>query len=64
MNATTKKQTAGNNAFLRNARKWLNGPLYAESARLVNEQGESAARAYLLRYFRTLDFLNEMPTNA
>jgi hypothetical protein len=41
------QQTIANNAFLRAAKRLYNAPIYANVARLMNDEGESACKAYL-----------------
>ncbi len=42
-----KKQTAGNNAFLKAVKKLWNTPIFKKASLLVNTEGEDAARAYV-----------------
>ena len=51
--AKTKKQTAGNNAFLADVKHLFNKPMFAKATAMVNgpaepEAGEAEFRAYLL----------------
>lgn len=41
------KQTAGNNGFLKAAKKLFNAPTYAKVATLVNQSSVDAAQAWL-----------------
>jgi hypothetical protein len=52
MMAAAKKQTAANNAFLRDAKDAMNGPIYRKAAAILNAEGEGAARAYVAGFFR------------
>jgi hypothetical protein len=45
-----KKQTAANNAFLKNVKRDWNDRIYKRGAELVNTQGEDAARAYVQQH--------------
>jgi hypothetical protein len=49
MQTKIKKQTAGNNAFLKATRKLFNDPTYKRVMGIVNTEGEQAARAWLLK---------------
>lgn len=44
---TNTKQTATNNAFLKNVKRDWNAMIYKRALDLTNSQGEAAARAYV-----------------
>jgi hypothetical protein len=44
---TNTKQTAANNAFLKNVKRDWNDRIYKRALDLINTQGEDAARAYV-----------------
>jgi hypothetical protein len=50
MNAT-RKQTAGNNAFLAKVKRAMNGKAFARTAEIMNRDGEAAAREFMQGFF-------------
>jgi len=58
-----KKQTAGNNDYLKRARATWNDPIYKEVLRIYNERGHDAAQRYTQAYTRIPVFLLD-PTPA
>lgn len=46
------KQTAANNHFLRNVKRVFNGKIYAKTLKIMNDQDEQAARAYIQTWVR------------
>jgi hypothetical protein len=49
---TTKKQTAGNNPFLRKVKRVFNAKIYRKALDACNLTGEDAARAYVQTFVR------------
>jgi hypothetical protein len=52
MTTTTTKQTAGNNALLRKAKRVWNIPTFKRAAEIMNAEGEAATVAYLQQFVR------------
>lgn len=52
-----KKQTAGNNNFLKNVKSQCNTKIFKKASLLLNSKGESAAREYVQSFqLSTLSF--------
>jgi hypothetical protein len=47
---TATKQTAGNNALLRKAKRVWNAPIFKRAAEIMNADGETATVAYLQQF--------------
>jgi hypothetical protein len=47
---TVTKQTAGNNALLRKAKRVWNTPTFKRAAEIMNAEGEAATVAYLQQF--------------
>jgi hypothetical protein len=47
---STKRQTAGNNAFLRRVKRVFNAPIFKHVSELVNAGDEAGARGFLATF--------------
>lgn len=64
MNLHTKRQSAANNAFLREQKKLWNGIIYKRLLAIVNAEGEAAGRVYLKQFVRATTDVDALAVDA